>query len=145
MKKIILTLAIAISTFNAFAEEVKVAPVVLDAFKSEFTNAKEVEWTAGSNYFMANFTFNGKFIYAYYSPEGDLLGLSRYISTDVLPMNLQKSLRNNFSEYWVSDLFEVAKNGRTDYFITLEEADKKIILQSTNGTDWSVYKKIRKA
>ena len=45
MKKIIVTLAIALSTLSSFAGEVKVSSKVLDAFKTEFASAKEVIWT----------------------------------------------------------------------------------------------------
>ena len=49
MKKMIVTLAIAISTLSAFANDENVNQKVLDAFKTEFTTAKDVEWSAGSN------------------------------------------------------------------------------------------------
>lgn len=47
--------------------------------------------------------------------------------------------------YWVSDLFEVAKNGTTSYYITLENADTKLVLQSTGGSNWSEFKKEKKS
>lgn len=144
MKKMLLTLAIAISTLSAFAGEEKVKPEVLNAFKNEFNTAKEVEWTVGSNYYMATFNYNDKYVFAYYSLEGVLLGLSHYISPADLPMALQNSLKKDYCDYWVSDLFEVAKNGKTEYYITLENADKKIVLQSSGGNDWEAYKKIKK-
>ena len=145
MKKMMLTLAIIVSTLSAFAGEEKIAPKVLDAFKNEFNNAKEVQWTACHSYYRATFTYNDKYIFAYYSEEGLLLGLTHYISPANLPMALQYSLKKDHSAYWVSDLFEVAKNGTTTYYITLENADKKIVLQSSGGSDWNTYSKIRKA
>ena len=140
-----LTLAIVISTLSAFAVEEKVSPKVLDAFKNEFNTAKEVEWTVGSTYYMATFTYNDKYVFAYYTIDGILLGLSHYISPAELPMALQNNLKKNYSDYWVSDLFEVAKNGKTEYYVTLENADKKIVLQSSGSNDWQGYRKIRKA
>jgi hypothetical protein len=145
MKKMIMTLAIAVSTLSAFAGEEAVAPKVLNAFKSEFNTAKEVEWTVSNDYYMATFTYNDKHIFAYYSAEGDLLGLTRYISTDYLPLNLQNNLKKNYSDYWISDLFEVAKNGETSYYVTLENADTKVVLKAQAGNDWSSYKKVKKA
>ena len=53
MKKMIMTLVIAVSTLSAFAGEEAVAPKVLDAFKNEFNTAKEVEWTVGSDYYLS--------------------------------------------------------------------------------------------
>jgi len=146
MKKIVLTLAIAIFTLSAFATEEKVAPKVLTAFQNEFNNAKEVEWTVGTAYYMASFTYNDKYVFAYYNEDGELLGLTHYISPSQLPMGLQNNLKKSYSDYWVSDLFEVVKNGTTNYYITLENADQKLVLQSTAGaTEWSSYKKVKKA
>ena len=145
MKKIIITLVIAMSTLGAFAREDNVSPKVLDAFNTEFTTAKEVKWTAGSNYYKATFIYNEKYVFAYYNPDGELLGLTRYISPVDLPVNLQSSLKKNYVDYWVSNLFEVAKDDGTVYYITLENADTKIVLRSYGGSEWSAYQKIRKS
>ena len=146
MKKIILLLAITISTFSAFArDEEKVSAKVLNAFQTEFTSAKEVNWTAGDNYYKAVFTFNDQHVQAFYSLEGELLGITRYITLLDLPMNLQTSLKKSYTDYWVSDLFEVTKSDSTGYYITLENADSVIILKATAMDNWSVYKKAKKA
>jgi hypothetical protein len=42
-------------------------------------------------------------------------------------------------------LFEVAKNGETSYYVTLENADTKVVLKAQAGNDWSSYKKVKKA
>ena len=144
MKKLILTLAIAVSILSSFAGEVRVSEKVLNSFQSEFTTAKEVEWTVGSNYFIASFTYNEQHVFAYYGTEGELLGLTRYIIQSELPMSLQKGIKNSYANYWISDLFEVSKNEGTSYFITLENADTKMVLKSSGGS-WSNYKKIKKA
>jgi hypothetical protein len=156
MKKMILTLAIAVCTLSAFAGntfgnpmaaagEEHVNQKVLDAFKTEFSTAKEVEWTVGSNYYMATFTFNEKYVFAYYDKDGELLGLTRYLSPLDLPIALQSNLKKKYADYWISDLFEVAKNDGTAYYITLENADTKIVLKAAGSNDWSVYQKIKKS
>jgi hypothetical protein len=145
MKKIILMLAIIINSMAAFAREENVSKKVLDAFKSEFATVKDAEWTAGSDYYKASFTYNEKHVFAYYSPDGDLLGLTRYISPADLPMSLQINLKKNINGYWISDLFEVAKNGTTSYYVTLENADTKTVLNSTGGSDWGVFKTVKKS
>jgi CRISPR/Cas system-associated exonuclease Cas4 (RecB family) len=156
MKKMILTMAIAVSSLVAFADTAIGRPVatigmenvnkkVLDAFNSEFTAAKEVDWTSGSDFYKASFVYNEKHVFAYYNLDGDLLGLTRYISPVDLPLNLQISLKNNGNGYWISDLFEVAKNATTSYYITLENADTKTVLKSTGGSDWEVFKTVKKS
>lgn len=143
MKKIILMLAITISTLSAFAGE-EVNPRVLASFKNEFASAKEVAWTVTPDYFKAEFTFNGQYVNAFYNPDGELMGLTRNITSLELPMNLQASLKKSYEDFWISDLFEITRSSNTGYYITLENADTKIVLKATAGEDWSVYKKVKK-
>jgi hypothetical protein len=147
MKKMMITLAmiVTLGTMSAFAGEENVSPIVLDAFNNEFTSAKEVEWSAGSNYYKATFTFNGNHVFAFYNTEGELLGLTRYISSLDLPLPLQGDLKKNYSDYWITDLFEVANNDGTNYYITLENADSKVVLKASGNNTWKTYKKTRKA
>ncbi|MBC7948378.1 MAG: hypothetical protein H7Y42_10895 [Chitinophagaceae bacterium] len=145
MKKIIITLAIALSTLSSFAREVEVSSRVLDAFKTEFAGAKEVSWTSGENYFKAAFVYNDQHVTAFFSTEGELLGMTRYISSIDLPISLQSSLKKGYNNYWISDLFELSNNDGTGYYITLENADAKIVLKSTSGSSWTVYQKTTKA
>ncbi len=145
MKKMILTLAIALSTLCSFAREVEVNSRVLNAFKSEFNSAKEVSWTAGSNYYKVAFVYNEQHVSAFYSKEGELLAMTRYISSLDLPMSLQTSLKKNYSDHWISDLFEVSNNEGTAYYITVEDADSKIVLKSDGTSGWEVFQKTTKA
>lgn len=143
MKKIILMLAITISTLSAFAGE-EVNPRVLASFKNEFASAKEVAWTVTADYFKAEFTFNGQYVNAFYNTDGELMGLTRNITSLDLPMNLQASLKKSYEDFWISDLFEITRSNNTGYYITLENADTKIVLKATAGEDWSIYKKVKK-
>lgn len=147
MKKILLSIAmfVTLGTMSAFADSANVSPKVLTAFNNDFNSAKEVEWSTGANFFRAAFTFNGNHVFAFYNTDGDLLGLTRYISSLDLPMNLQRGLKKNYSDFWISDLFEVANNSGTTYYLTLENADTKITLKANGNNDWRSYQKIRKA
>lgn len=152
MKKMILMLAIIATTMSAFAGKPTVAageenvnPKVLDAFKAEFSNAKEVKWAAGENYYSAAFVYNDKYLFAFYNTEGELLGLTRNISPVDLPLSLQKDLKDDYKNYWISGLYEVANSKGTTYYITLENADTKLILNADNTYKWSSYKKEKKA
>ena len=144
MKKIILTLAIAVTTLSAFAFK-GVNEKVLKSFQSDFNTAKEVVWTAGNNYYKAAFTYNEKHVFAYYSADGELLGVTRYLSPADMPMHLQTELKKDYNNYWVSDLFEVSKPEGTAYYVTLENADTKLVLKAENGNDWNYYQKVKKS
>ena len=145
MKKIILTLAIAISSFAVFAREVNVNATVLNAFNREFTEATDVQWSTGESFYKATFVFNTQHVAAFYNVEGELLAMTRNITSLDLPMGLQTSLRKEYSEYWISDLFEVSNTEGTQYYITMEKADSKITLKSTGNGKWKNYKKVTKA
>jgi hypothetical protein len=144
MKKIILVLAVALTTLSSFASDRTVDPKVVELFKTEFVAAKEVNWTVAETYFKADFVFNDQRVSAYYSTEGELLGVTRFITVLDLPMNLQMALKKSYSSYWVSDLFEMTKSDATGYYITLEDADNTVVMKATSGGEWSVHKKSKK-
>lgn len=139
-----LLLAIVSTTLSSFAGET-VSEKVLKSFKSDFSTAKEVVWTAGNSYYKATFLYNEKFVFAYYNTDGMLLAITRYLSPADLPMNLQTKLKKDYASYWISDLFEVAKDTGTFYYITLENADTKVIMKAENGSDWAFFSKTRKS
>lgn len=137
-------LFLTITTGSAFANTTAVNPKVIKAFNSEFVTAADVTWTAGADFFKASFTYNSKYVYAYYSTDGKFIGLTRLMATSELPLMLQTSIKKNYAEYWVSDLFEVAKTEGTAYYLTLEDAENVIVVKSTTGSEWVTFKKSKK-
>ena len=144
MKKVILMLVVMITTLSSFASDEKVNQKVLNAFQHEFASASEVTWTTASDYYKADFTFNGQHVNAFFNLEGDLLGVTRNITLLDLPMNLQAGLKKSYSDYWISDLFEISNNDGTTYYITLENADSKLVLNSNGIGKWTSFKKAQK-
>lgn len=145
MKKIVVVLGLlaVMGTSNAYPSE-KVSPRVLASFKSEFSSAKDVEWDTGNNYFRAAFLLNEQKVFAYYSVEGELISIARYISPLQLPINLFSNLKNDYTKYWISDLFEVSNSEGLHYYVTLETADNKLMMRSSNGGSWTTYSKNKK-
>ena len=146
MKKIIFVfgLLVTMGVSSAFANDEKVSPKVLASFKAEFSTAQNVEWETGSNYFRAIFSLNEQRLFAYYNLEGELISIARYISSIQLPVNLFSNLKNNYSKYWISDLFEVSNSEGLHYYVTLETADTKLMMRSSNGGSWGTYSKNKK-
>jgi len=147
MKRIltILTVVLSISLSSFAAGDEKVSPLVLKSFNSSFKDATEVEWKAKENFYQAQFAMNGQYITAYYDCDGKMMAMTRNISTTQLPIGLQTALRNESGSYWISDLFEVSNEDGTSYYVTLENADTKLVLKSSGASEWINYQKQRKA
>ena len=146
MKRTIFTLAISLilGTASFANNEETINQKASQSFKKEFAQAKDVSWQKAGEMVKATFTLNERVLFAYYSESGDLIAITRNITTDQLPISLQTSLRKNFAGYWVSDLFEMVSGGQTNYYITLENADQKVVLKSEDFGSWSTYKKEKK-
>ena len=144
MKKMFLILTMSLATTVLFASVTVVNPKVIEAFKKEFVNVREVRWSEGPDYSIAQFMYNGHPVRAYYSNAGESLGLFRYISSLNLPVNLQLSLKKRYSSFWITDLYEVSKGGSTNYFITIEDAIESVMLKASSDSDWTRFKSVEK-
>jgi len=146
MKRFLLTLTIALSLgLSSFAaDETSVSETVIKSFNSSFKSASEVKWSVSDNYYKASFTLNGQFVAAYYNTDGQMMAMTRNIASTQLPIALQASLKAKYDGYWISDLFEMANEDGTTYYITLENADTKMVLRSSEA-EWSSFKKERKS
>ena len=147
MKKLMIGLVLGafIITNTAFANNSNnVNDKVQTSFKQEFATAQNVVFSKTNNYIKAAFTLNNQVMEAYYTADGEMIGVSKNLLSTELPIGLQVDLKRDYTDYWISDLFEFATNSNSSYFITVENADQKITLQS-NGNEWIVYKKAKKA
>lgn len=141
---ILLTVAASFFTKTSSANDEVVSPLILKCFESSFSNAKEVDWSLTKSLYKASFTLDGQYISAFYNNDGSLLAMTRNISSAQLPIVLQTSLKKEFTRYWISDLFEIANEEGTSYYVTLENAGSKLVLKSTNNTAWAKYLKKQK-
>ena len=147
MKKKLLTLVLLLgvaisSTFANGADGVN--DRVIKSFKKEFASAQDVQWEISKDFYQATFKLNDQVMYGYYNGDGQLIALTRNITSVQLPISLLAEIKKNYSQYWISDLFEIAMNNETAYYLTVENGDYSIVLKS-NGTDgWEVFKKERK-
>lgn len=140
---IAITFLATLSTQPSFATKRDVTPSVLKSFQTTFATAKDVAWSTGDNLYKAQFEFNAQVVTAFYTTEGNLLAVSRNITSHQLPMSLQTDLKKSQQNAWISSLFEITNDEGTSYYATLETADSKLVLKS-NGQSWSTYSKTKK-
>lgn len=143
MKKTMFTMAIALvlGLGTAFAHEgAPLTPEISNSFQKEFTDAKNVNWQNRDSYSIASFTWNNQILFAYYMANGRLNTVMHNIISDNLPIMLLAQLKNNYAGYWITDLHESVTNGHSSYFITLENADKKLMMKSSSYNEWDIIK-----
>ena len=138
-----LTLVMVTTTFANNIED-NVNAKALSAFSRKFSDAKQVTWSKAENYYKATFKMNEQVYTAFITEAGQWMGVSRNLISYQLPINLQSELKKEYGQYWISDLFEYSTEDVTTYYITVENADQKVILKTSGGSGWSVFKKTKK-
>ena len=145
MKKLTLLIVIVVTTQLCFANDVpSTSSSAVKTFNRNFYRATEVEWQHSEAYEKASFFLDNRSMNAYYTPDGELVAVIRNIISDQLPLKLLLELKKNYSGLWISELIEVVNGSNDEYYITLENADEKLILKSKANKGWKVYQKIVK-
>ena len=142
MKSIILAGALMLATLtsNTFAADAKVSPVVLEAFKTSFTNVSEAQWSMVNHIYQAEFILNGEKLIAFFKGDGTLVATSHYITIENLPYALQRSLIRRTISGSIIEIFEVQSDDQVDYYATVKQGEGQVILKSF-ASNWNVYKK----
>jgi len=148
MKKRILILMasfiLVLSASYAKANDLLVPQTVSSVFAHDFSHASDVNWVMFDGYYKARFMDHGKILFAFYTPDGELMGTASNILSDRLPVSLQIALKNNYSGYWITDLFHYNINNTPGFFVTLENGDQKIMLKAEENQNWSFYSTVKK-
>lgn len=132
-------------TTSAFAVEGdKVTAPVKAGFKKDFMQAANVVWERVSDFYFAEFLVNGKSMSAAYNEDGELVGTSQTISSEVLPGDISKAIADKYAGYKVSGTAtEVNYDGGTSYYLTVEN-DSQVLKLKCNGAGLLVEKRTRK-
>jgi hypothetical protein len=68
----------------------------------------------------------------------------RNILSDKLPTKLLTSIKKEYKEFWITNLYKQDAGGKISYHITVENADKKVLLSATRTSGWSVERVVSK-
>jgi hypothetical protein len=112
--------------------------VILASFHKDFGTAEMIGVEVRKDYTKVTFKLNSLVLFAFYSENGDLMAVVRNILSTQLPIQLLMDLKQNHSDCWITDLFEIDSNGQTTYYVTLENCDARVTLRS-NSTSWEKY------
>lgn len=66
------------------------------------------------------------------------------ILSNQLPARLLTVIKRTYKDYWITDLYRESVNGKVSYYITLENADQKLKLNTTHSFNWAVARVVSK-
>jgi hypothetical protein len=137
-------LTLGLSSINAKATPSRGGVELITAsFHKDFRHAELLATETAKNYTKFTFKLNGTILFAFYSGNGDLLAITHNITSSQLPLELFLQLKRDYDSYWITDLFELNANNNTNYYITLENANSRLTLRSSQGA-WETYRKTNK-
>jgi hypothetical protein len=68
----------------------------------------------------------------------------RNILSNQLPSRLLTVIKKSYKDYWITDLHKENINGKISYFITLENPDQTVKLNTSHSTTWTIARVLPK-
>lgn len=145
MKKFIVIAATVFVSMASFASVDPITGKVLESFRTEFADAKNVQWKSleDAGLFQATFNYRNAEISAFYDAEGSLVATARYINKANLPIMVTKSIQEKYPEHVMKNVIEHIANGTTTYHVTLHGEKSSMIVSATPAGSLSIFKKIK--
>jgi hypothetical protein len=144
MKKILLIAASFIS-LASFANVDPITGKVLESFRTEFADAKNVQWKSldDAGLYQATFNYRNTELSAFYNSDGEMVATARYISKENLPIMVSKEIAERYPEHIIKNVIEHISNGYTTYHVTLHGVKSSMIVTATPSGSISVFKKVK--
>lgn len=131
MKKIflsaLLAIAVAVSSFAAAGNKVSYA--VRSNFEAQFRNVSDVQWSFGDDQTKASFLLDNVRTEALFDNDGELMGTSRGITLDELPVRAKRAFAKKFNGYTVKEAIRFEGKDGTTYYISAEHNKGLAILK----------------
>jgi hypothetical protein len=155
MKKIktVLTAIVMLLSISSFATETKkgspdpekVTPVVKAAFENDFSKATLVKWDKTDEFYFASFLLNNVKVDAAYTENGELIGTSRRIAADQMPLSIAVALADNYGGYEVDNsVVELTHQSVTRYYVTVTNKTQTVKLKCYSNGELEVESRIKK-
>ncbi len=141
-KKIALAVALLLTVgiSSSFATPTDGRTEVINAsFRKDFKKAQLITIEVSKNYTKLTFKMNEMVMFAFYSDNGQLLAVTRNITSNQLPIQLLLKMKKDYANFWITDLFEFNGDGTSTYYMTMENADSSVTLRSNGSDSWEVY------
>ena len=144
--KTVLTAIVMLLSVSSFATDPeKVTPVVKAAFESDFSKATMVTWEKADDFYFASFLLNNVKVDAAYTEGGELIGTSRRISAEQMPLSISVALAENYGGYEVDNsVVELTHASVIRYYVTISNKTQTVKLKCYSNGDLKVESKTKK-
>lgn len=136
-------LAVSLST-SAFAEGTKVSVSVANSFKTEFSNAANVTWDLKDEYAKATFTVDNVKMEAFYNQQGELIGKSKGVNLQDLPVSAKRAFAKKYQDYTVKEVIYFEGSDDSAYFLSAENEKESIIFKVGDNAQLTTFKQTKK-
>jgi len=115
-----------------------------DAFKKLYPHATKVAYEVKKNYTQVNFSWNNINLQAFFDKEGNLIGTSRNIAVNDLPLSYVRNINNDYDGYTITEAieFDHAQNGLS-YYVSVTNGERSYVLNVASDGSISVFKKMK--
>lgn len=148
MKKLtgfFIAMAIVISASSFTIKDDSVSSKVQKEFTSNFSFASDVTWKKLNSLYLANFKVNDQSCTATYNAAGELVGASRTLYLNQLPLNIMMELKSKLPGYTFENLAsEITTAGQNSYYVKGENEKNITVVKITGITTVSIESKTRK-
>ena len=146
MKKLFFSVLLAISVAaSAFATDTNnVNSTAVNDFEATFKKASDVKWIANNDYIKATFVLNNIRMEALYSPAGELIGTTKSIFPEELPVSAKRNFSKNYGGYTVKEAIRFEGNDEGAYFIAAENEKESVVLKVSDNNQVSLQKSTKK-
>jgi hypothetical protein len=135
MKKLLVALFL-LTSLSLFASTVEPNQRVLNSFNKFFPNAKDINWTEASSrlgqLYIVSFQQTEMMCRITYDQDGNLLRSIRYYKEQNLPIQIMKSIKDEYPVQKIFGVVEETINNVVSYNVTLEDKNAWIDIKSDN-------------
>ena len=126
---------------SAFAGTSSVNISVLNNFKSSFGNANDISWTLKDDFAKATFTLNNVKMEAFFNSAGELIGTSKNISMDEVPVSAKRTFAKKFGGYTVTEAIHFEGADENAYYISADNNSESVIIKLAENGQVTTFKK----
>jgi hypothetical protein len=143
LSKKLLTAAIALVclTTSAFATGDEANEKAAQHLKTEYKNAKDIQWKVTDNYIKASFYWNEQYLEVFYNKDGETIAEGKLIRVNNLPLKAQQYLSDKYADYVITEAIEYTSDqtGVCYYVSVVKDGGKKKILQISPEGNVSIF------